>query len=201
MLEQTPLIRDVVLDGPTCLQCIETNADVSIDSIRAKLEHIAKSVVVHQAPEVRCRVCGVLGPVISIVISVDLDRVANVLTGGAMCADCIARQTGIPRVEIPSAIERARKMSHVETSSAPCTVCRSSSRVYRLHDPAASDLRLVMVALWNERLCMTCLVARTGIPTARIEAILTELGHVLTVTTSAANCEGCSATTGMVTLV
>ncbi len=64
-----------------------------------------------------------------------------------------------------------------------------------------SDLRLLMVALWNERLCMKCLVARTGVPTARAEEMLTLLGRVLVVRWSTAGCEGCSAPKAIVTLV
>jgi len=66
-----------------------------------------------------------------------------------------------------------------------------------VHEPGASDLRLVMVALWDARLCMSCLVARTGIPPARIEEIFAALGRVVPVTRSAAACEGCSARDGV----
>jgi hypothetical protein len=202
MPEQTPLIGEVILDGAMCLQCMATKADTSIQSIRAKLEHIATSVIVHQTPEEHCRVCGVLGPVISIVISIDVGVVTNVLTGGAaMCAECIARKTGIPRVKIPSVIKRARKTSHVETPSVPCTVCRSSSRVYRLHDPGASDLRLVMVALWNKRLCTMCLWARTGVGPARIDEIFAALGRVAPVTRCTALCEECSVASDVIAVV
>ena len=203
MLERAPLITEMIFDRPICLGCLATNGGTSIERVRANLEPIATSVIVHQTPEERCRVCGVIGPVISIVKSINVALVRNLLAGGAqMCADCIARKTRISLVKIPSAIESARKTSYiVQTQDVPCAVCRSSRTVYRLHEPGASDVRLVMVALWNERLCMTCLVARTGIPTARIEAIRTELGRVLTVTTSAANCDGCSAPTRMLTLV
>jgi len=58
-----------------------------------------------------------------------------------------------------------------------------------------------MVALWNERLCMNCLVARTGVPTARAAEILTVLGRVLAVQWSIATCERCSAAKAMVTLI
>jgi hypothetical protein len=202
MPEYTALIGEVILDGAMCPQCIATKAGISLESIRSKLEHIATSVIVHETPEERYCVCGASGPVVSIVISIDVSLVANTLAGGTpICAHCIALKTGIPRVKIPSVIKRVRKTSDVETPYVPCTVCRSSSRVYRLRDPGASDVRLVMVALWDERLCLTCLVARTGIPAARIEAILAELRGVLTVTTSTANCQGCSAATGMLALV
>jgi hypothetical protein len=50
-----------------------------------------------------------------------------------------------------------------------------------VRERGASDLRLVMVALWNERLCINCLVARTGVATARAEEMLTVLGRVLVV--------------------
>ena len=61
-----------------------------------------------------------------------------------------------------------------------------------VHEPGASDMRLVMVALWEERLCTTCVVARTGVPTARVEDIFTTLGGVLTLSKSIASCQGCS---------
>jgi hypothetical protein len=65
-------------------------------------------------------------------------------------------------------------------------------RVPGVHEPGVSDMRLVMVALWEERLCTTCLVARTGVPTARVEDVFTALGGVLTLSKSIAGCQGCS---------
>jgi len=48
---------------------------------------------------------------------------------------------------------------------------------------------------------MPCLVVRTGAPATQIEEIFAALGLVLTVTTSAAVCEGCSATRDLIALV
>jgi len=48
---------------------------------------------------------------------------------------------------------------------------------------------------------MTCLVARTGVLTARVEEIFTTLGQVLTVRKSVAACKGCSTGADVVTLV
>jgi len=118
-----------------------------------------------------------------------------------MCTDCIGNQTGIARAEIPPLMERADKRFRIEMPKVPCTVCGTTRRVYRLHEPGASDLRLVMVALWNERLCLRCLVARTRIPTTRMEEILAALGRVVRVTTSAADCEGCSTVRDVLTLI
>ena len=70
-----------------------------------------------------------------------------------------------------------------------------------VHEPGASDLRLVMVALWREGLCMTCLAARTGVPTARIDEMFAALGRLTQLSRSVATCEGCSAATEIVTLV
>jgi len=132
----------------------------------------------------------------------DLGLVIAVLAGGsAMCTDCIANQTDIPHAEISLLMVRAHKRFRVETPNVPCTVCGTTRRVYRLHEPGASDLRLVMVALWNERLCLRCLVARTRILTARMEEILATLGRVVRVTTSAADCEGCSTVRDVLTLI
>jgi len=119
--------------------------------------------------------------------------VTGVLAGGApLCAECIAMQTGIPQVEVPSVIERARKTSRVETPYNPCSVCGTTRKVYQLHEPGVSHLRLVMLALWNERLCMTCLVAQTGVPAVRVGELLTALGRALTVMRTVAPCEVCS---------
>jgi len=48
---------------------------------------------------------------------------------------------------------------------------------------------------------MPCVVARTGVPTARIEEIFTTLGPVLTVRKSVAACEACSGTTDVFALI
>jgi len=132
----------------------------------------------------------------------DLGLVIAVLAGGsAVCTDCIGSQAGIPRVEIPSLMERAHKRFRVESPNMRCTVCGTTRVVYRLHEPGASDLWLVMVALWNERLCLRCLMARTRIPTARMEEILATVGRVVPVTTSTADCEGCSTVRDVLTLI
>jgi hypothetical protein len=70
-----------------------------------------------------------------------------------------------------------------------------------VRERGASDLRLLMVALWKKRLCLTCLVARTGVAPLRVEEMLTLLGRVLVVRWSTSSCEGCSAPKAMVTLV
>jgi len=56
----------------------------------------------------------------------------------------------------------------------------------------ARDVRLVMEALRRERLCMSCLVARTAVPTGRIEDAFKALGRVLKVRRSIASCGRCS---------
>src|SRR5262245_1728647 len=126
----------------------------------------------------------------------------GVLADGApICADCIARKAGIPRAEISTVIERVRKRFRVETPYVSCHLCRSTWRVYQLHEPGPSDLRLVMVALWNKRLCITCLVTQTGVPTARVDELLTTLSRVLTVGRSVTPCDACSAIVEVATLV
>ncbi len=61
-----------------------------------------------------------------------------------------------------------------------------------VHESDASDIRLIMVALWGKRLCITCLSAQTGVPTPRIEATITTLAAVLAIRKSVAGCERCS---------
>jgi len=132
----------------------------------------------------------------------DVGIVIGALAGGAaMCADCIARKAEIPVVEIPSLIERVREVFCMQSPYVPCAVCLTTRKVYRMHDPGASDLRLVMVAVWNRRMCLTCLSARTGIPIARIEEIFAVLGRVVPVTRSASDCDGCSTPRDVVALV
>jgi len=62
---------------------------------------------------------------------------------------------GATQESLQTVIERVRKRFRVETPYVTCALCRSTWKVYRLHEPGTSDLRLVMVALWNERLRMT----------------------------------------------
>jgi hypothetical protein len=66
MPEHAALITVLILDRPMCLPCVATKAGMSENSVMAYLEQIATSVVVHRAPMDRCRVCGVVGPVVSI---------------------------------------------------------------------------------------------------------------------------------------
>ena len=61
----------------------------------------------------------------------------------------------------------------------------------------ASDLRLIMVALWGKRLCITCLSAQTGVPTPRIKATITTLATVVAITESVAVCARCSESTNV----
>ena len=63
------------------------------------------------------------------------------------------------------------------------------------HESDASDLRLIMVALWGKRLCITCLSTQTGVPTPRIEATITTLAAVLAIRESVVGCERCSEST------
>ena len=66
MPDRVERIATLIVDRPTCLPCIATKADLSLPLVRAYLERISKSVMVHQAPRERCAMCGVVGPVISI---------------------------------------------------------------------------------------------------------------------------------------
>jgi hypothetical protein len=59
-------IANFIIDRPTCLPCIATEAGMSLPNVRAYLERISKAVTVHQAAREPCRVCGVVGPVVSI---------------------------------------------------------------------------------------------------------------------------------------
>jgi hypothetical protein len=68
-------------------------------------------------------------------------------------------------------------------------------------EPEPSDIQLIMLALSKERLCVSCLVARTGIPKSRIEEPLMAVGGVLMVRRAVAACEQCSGTTDVFTLV
>jgi len=66
MPEHATLIAIMIVDRPTCLPCIATKADMGLPHVRAYLERISKSVMVHQAAREPCRVCGAVGPVVSI---------------------------------------------------------------------------------------------------------------------------------------
>jgi len=65
------------------------------------------------------------------------------------------------------------------------------------HESDASDLRLIMVALWGKRLCITCLSAETGVPTPQIEATITTLAAVVATRESVAGCARCSESTNV----
>jgi len=124
----------------------------------------------------------------------DVTLVMSALAGHVpVCTDCLARRTGIPRADIPSVMDRIRENVRVQRPRVHCAVCRRKRHGYRVRELGTSNLRLVMVALWNDRLCTTCLVEQTGVPTPKIHEMLTALGRVLVVTWTAANCEGCSA--------
>jgi hypothetical protein len=66
MPEHATLIAILIVDRPTCLPCIATKANMSLPNVWAYLEWISKSVMFHQAAREPCRVCGVVGPVVSI---------------------------------------------------------------------------------------------------------------------------------------
>jgi hypothetical protein len=66
MPEHATLIVNLIVDRPTCLWCIATKADMSLPNVWAYLERISKSVTLYQAAREPCRVCGVVGPVVSI---------------------------------------------------------------------------------------------------------------------------------------
>jgi hypothetical protein len=130
----------------------------------------------------------------------DVSLVMNVLAEGPLCSGCLAKRTGIPKLEIPSLIERVRETVRVHRPRVHCVVCHRRRMVYRVREPGASDFRVMLVALGNARLCMACLVGRTGVPTPKVHEMLTALGQVLTVRWSAGTCEGCSARAAMVLL-
>jgi len=75
-------------------------------------------------------ICGGVDDPVPLVI----DMLAN---GAAMCGDCIAKQTGIPLAEMPSAIARTRETLHIHTPRVPCTVCGTPLSVYRLYNHRA----------------------------------------------------------------
>ena len=52
--------------------------------------------------------------------------------GAAWCADCLTRKTGVPRVEIPTVIQRVRERFRAETPPVACAVCCSTWKVYRM---------------------------------------------------------------------
>jgi len=59
--------------------------------------------------------------------------VTEVLAGGvALCAECIARKTGIPLAEIPSVVARVSRVMRLERPDVACTVCLTTRKVYRL---------------------------------------------------------------------
>jgi len=65
--ESAALITALILERPMCPQCIAAKTDMSVIKVMAYLEQIAESIVVQRAPGEPCPVCGVVGPVVSIV--------------------------------------------------------------------------------------------------------------------------------------
>jgi len=66
----------------------------------------------------------------------DTGLVTAVLASGiAICAECLAGKTGIPMIEIPSAIAILGKTVYVHTPDAPCHVCLTTREVYQLGTP------------------------------------------------------------------
>jgi len=70
-----------------------------------------------------------------------------------------------------------------------------------VHEVEASEIQVIMVALWKRRLCIRCLSAETGAPRSRIETTITILAAVLAVRQSVAGCERCSGTTDVFALI
>jgi len=66
MSEHAALITVLILDRPTCLDCIAAKTEMGMPSVRAHLEHIGKIVTVKQEPRERCQTCGNVGHTISI---------------------------------------------------------------------------------------------------------------------------------------
>lgn len=66
MAEHAALIAALILDRPTCLNCVATKSDKSLPGVMAYLKRIRETVTVREEPADRCRVCGSTAHVISI---------------------------------------------------------------------------------------------------------------------------------------
>jgi len=65
--ERAALITVLISDRPLCLDCCAAKAGMTPASVRAYLNELAKTVVIHQGATDRCHACGTVGPTVSII--------------------------------------------------------------------------------------------------------------------------------------
>jgi len=66
MPEHAALITVLILERPTCIECVATKVDMTAQSVLAYLERMSRTVNVQSSANDRCRSCGVVGRVVSI---------------------------------------------------------------------------------------------------------------------------------------
>ncbi len=62
----------------------------------------------------------------------DADVITSTITGASLCAECLARKTGIPFGRIDAALGRIGKTLRVMSDVAPCDGCLTATKVFRL---------------------------------------------------------------------
>src|SRR5262249_24066846 len=68
----------------------------------------------------------------------DVSVIASALQGVALCGDCLARKTGIPRGNLEEGLSRIAMTIELSTDVVPCDVCRNQRVVHRRGYAAAS---------------------------------------------------------------
>jgi len=66
MPESTAAIAVLILERPTCLECIAEKADMTVTLAKGYLARLVQAVTVEYLPDERCRTCGSTGTTLSI---------------------------------------------------------------------------------------------------------------------------------------
>ena len=64
--EYAALITTLILERPTCVDCVATKVDMTAQSVLAYLERMSRTVNVQRLSNERCRACGTIGAMVSI---------------------------------------------------------------------------------------------------------------------------------------
>ena len=64
--------------------------------------------------------------------SEDVELITLILTGASMCAECIAKKTGVPFLRVEPILTRIGKTIRVMDSGTLCDACLTTRKVFRL---------------------------------------------------------------------
>ena len=67
MADQAALIAVLIIDRALCLDCIASRSGMSVVSVKGYLERMGTMITLQRTTNERCRACGIIGNVVSLV--------------------------------------------------------------------------------------------------------------------------------------